>query len=130
MKRVTIKHLRYFVALARHGHFSRAADACAISQPALSVQVKELEDILGAALVERGPRQIRLTGIGQTLAARARDILRAVDELDDLARSRATGCRAAADRGDPDRRALSAAAADQGARAALSAARPRIHARR
>ncbi len=81
-----MKQLRYFEALAQHGHFGRAAEACAISQPALSMQMKELEEIVGAPLVERGGRQIRLTSLGEELALRARDILRAVDELDDLAR--------------------------------------------
>jgi LysR family transcriptional regulator, hydrogen peroxide-inducible genes activator len=84
---LTLKHLRYFEALAQHGHFGRAADACAISQPALSLQIKELEAILGTPLVERGARQIRLTSLGDVFAARARDILRQVDELDDLARA-------------------------------------------
>jgi LysR family hydrogen peroxide-inducible transcriptional activator len=83
---VTIKHLRYFEALAQHGHFSRAAEACAISQPALSLQIKELEEILGAQLFERGARQTRLTALGQAFVVRVRDILRGVDELDDLAR--------------------------------------------
>ncbi|TCK28690.1 LysR family transcriptional regulator [Ancylobacter aquaticus] len=82
-----MRHLRYFEALAQHGHFGRAAEACAISQPALSLQVKELEEILGAPLVERGMRQIRLTRLGAEFATRARSILRAVDELDDLARA-------------------------------------------
>ncbi|MEZ5837497.1 MAG: LysR substrate-binding domain-containing protein [Geminicoccaceae bacterium] len=87
MTQVTLKHLRYFEALARHCHFGRAAEACAISQPALSVQVKELEEILGAPLIERGLRQTRLTSLGEVFASRARDILRAVDELADLARA-------------------------------------------
>lgn len=82
-----MKQLRYFEALAQHGHFGRAAEACAISQPALSLQMKELEESLGAPLVERGTRQIRLTSLGEQFALRVRDILRAVDELDDLARS-------------------------------------------
>lgn len=82
-----MKHLRYFDALARHGHFGRAADDCAISQPALSMQIKELEDLLGAPLVERTTRHIRLTGFGEEFATRAREILRAVDELQDLARA-------------------------------------------
>ncbi len=82
-----MKHLRYFEALARHGHFGRAADSCAISQPALSVQVKELEELIGAPLVERGTRQIHLTGLGEELAARAREILRSVDELEGLGRA-------------------------------------------
>jgi LysR family hydrogen peroxide-inducible transcriptional activator len=84
---ITIKHLRYFEALARLGHFGRAAADCAISQPALSVQIKDLEDLLGAPLVERGPKTIRVTGLGEEVAARARDILRSVDELGDLARA-------------------------------------------
>lgn len=84
---VTLKHLRYFDALSRQGHFGRAAAACAISQPALSLQIKELETILGAPLVERGARQIRLTSLGDSFALRAREILRAVDELGDLARA-------------------------------------------
>ncbi|MBC7136734.1 MAG: LysR family transcriptional regulator [Oceanibaculum nanhaiense] len=84
---ISMKHLRYFEALAQHRHFGRAAEACSISQPALSLQVKELEEIVGAPLVERGTRQIRLTGLGESFAARARVILRAVEELGDLARA-------------------------------------------
>lgn len=87
MTKITLKHLRYFDALARHRHFGRAAEASSISQPALSLQVKELEDILGAPLVERGPRQISLTRLGEDFALRARDVLRAVDELGALARA-------------------------------------------
>jgi LysR family hydrogen peroxide-inducible transcriptional activator len=73
--------------LARTGHFGRAADACAISQPALSMQIKELEETLGAALFERGARQISLTSLGEEFNLRAREILRSVDELADLARA-------------------------------------------
>lgn len=86
MLNLTLRQLRYFQALARHGHFGRAADACAISQPALSLQIKELETALGTALFERGARQIRLTRFGVEFAARVQDILRSVDELGDLAR--------------------------------------------
>lgn len=87
MANLTLRQLRYFEALARHGHFGRASEACSISQPALSVQIKELEETLGCMLFERGPRQARLTAFGEEFAPRARDILRAVDELDDLARA-------------------------------------------
>lgn len=87
MINVTFKQLRYFEALARHRHFGRAAEACAISQPALSVQIKELEAMFGASLIERNARDIRLSGLGEALLVRARDILRAVDELEDLTRS-------------------------------------------
>ncbi|WP_136657792.1 LysR substrate-binding domain-containing protein [Nitratireductor sp. XY-223] len=87
MNNLTFKQLRYFDALARHGHFGRAADSCAISQPALSMQIKELEETLGTELFERGARQVRLTHFGEEFAARARDILRSVNELTDLARA-------------------------------------------
>ncbi|MBO6552452.1 MAG: LysR family transcriptional regulator [Roseitalea sp.] len=87
MNNLTLKQLRYFEALARHGHFGRAAEACAISQPALSMQIRELEDALGTALFERGARQVRLTGFGDEFAERARVILRSIDELGDLARA-------------------------------------------
>ncbi|MEM1344615.1 MAG: LysR substrate-binding domain-containing protein [Pseudomonadota bacterium] len=84
---LTLKHLRYFEALARFGHFGRAAEACAISQPALSLQIKELEGLLGALLVERSARRVRLTALGEDFLARARRILREVDELEDLVRA-------------------------------------------
>lgn len=87
MANFTLKQLRYFDALARHGHFGRAADACAISQPALSMQIKELEENLGAVLFERTARAVRPTSFGEEFAARARTILRSVDELADLARA-------------------------------------------
>jgi LysR family transcriptional regulator, hydrogen peroxide-inducible genes activator len=86
---ITIRHLRYVDALARTGHFGRAAALCAISQPALSIQIKELEAMLGAKLFERSARQVRLTSLGEAFALRARDILRAIDELGDLARASA-----------------------------------------
>ena len=86
MKTLTLRQFRYFEALARHGHFGRAAEASAISQPALSVQIREMEAALGVTLFERGPRGVTLTGVGQDVAVRLRDILRQVDELGDLAR--------------------------------------------
>ncbi|MEY3307436.1 MAG: hypothetical protein RLZZ413_1474 [Pseudomonadota bacterium] len=82
-----MRHMRYFDALAQHGHFGRAAEVCSISQPALSVQIRDLEDILGQPLVERGARQIRLTNLGEAFALRVRAILSMVDELGDLARA-------------------------------------------
>jgi LysR family transcriptional regulator, hydrogen peroxide-inducible genes activator len=87
MNSLTLKQLRYFEALARHGHFGRAADACAISQPALSMQIKELEETLGTELFERGARQVQITNFGEEFALRAREILRSVDELGDLVRA-------------------------------------------
>jgi len=87
MNNLTLKHFRYFEALARHRHFGRAAEDCAISQPALSLQIKDLEQSIGAELFERSPRQLRLTRFGEEFLQRIRDILRAVDELGDLARA-------------------------------------------
>ena len=91
MNSLTLKQLRYFEALARHRHFGRAAEACAISQPALSMQIKELEAALGSELFERAARQVRPTSLGAEFAVRARAILRRVDELEDLARSARDG---------------------------------------
>ena len=70
-----------------HRRFRLAAEACAISQPALSMQIKELEAELGNDLFERSARDVKLTAFGETFAHRARDILRAVDELGELARA-------------------------------------------
>ncbi len=87
MTNLTLKQLRYVDALARHGHFGRAAAASAISQPALSMQIKELEDSLGMALFERGAREVRLTTFGEEFVGRGREIVRLTDELGDLARA-------------------------------------------
>jgi len=87
MINVTLKQLRYFEALARHGHFGRAAEASSVSQPALSVQIREMEETLGTPLFERGSRQVRLTAFGEEIAARVRAILQSVDELGDMARA-------------------------------------------
>ena len=87
MVETTLRQLRYFDALAGLSHFGRAAAACGISQPALSMQIKELEEALGAVLIERGARQVRLTKFGEDAALRVRDILRSVDELGDFARA-------------------------------------------
>jgi LysR family hydrogen peroxide-inducible transcriptional activator len=84
---ITLKQLRYFDALAGQSHFGHAAAACGISQPALSMQIKELEETLGAVLIERGARQVRLTKFGEEAVLRVRDILRSIDELGDFARA-------------------------------------------
>ncbi len=91
MNTLTLRQLRYFDALAEHGHFGRAADVCAISQPALSVQIKELEESFGAPLLERTTRRVRLTSLGEDVLVRVRDILRSVDELGDMARAAQSG---------------------------------------
>lgn len=87
MNKLSLRQLRYFDALAEHRHFGRAAEACAISQPALSMQIQELEQALGARVLERSTRKVWLTALGEEFARRVRDILRSVDELSDLARN-------------------------------------------
>ncbi|UWR25024.1 LysR family transcriptional regulator [Sulfitobacter sp. S223] len=82
----TLKQLRYFEAVARQGHFGRAAEMCAISQPALSAQIAALETAIGHQLFERGARQVRLTPFGDQFAERARDILRGAEALSEMAR--------------------------------------------
>ena len=91
MNNLTLKQLRYFEAVARHNHFGRAARSCAISQPALSMQIKELEASLGSQLFERGSRHVRLTSLGEEFLLRVQDILLSIDELSDLARASQEG---------------------------------------
>lgn len=81
---LTLKQLRYFSALAETLHFGKAAKLCNVSQPALSMQIKDLEAHLGVTLVERGSTRLLLTLEGQEIARRARDILMAVQDLSEL----------------------------------------------
>lgn len=81
MTPVTLKQLRYFDALARELHFGRAADACAVTQPALSMQIHELEQNLGLVLVERTRSGVQLTSKGAEIAARCARILGDVRDL-------------------------------------------------
>jgi len=85
---ITLRQLRYLAALARHRHFGRAAEDCSVTQPALSMQVRELEREIGAELVERRPGEIVLTDIGIDVAQRAERILAATRDLVDFARHR------------------------------------------
>lgn len=87
MTNLTFKQIRYFEALARHGHFGRAAEACSITQPALSMQIKALEEELGAALFERNRREVRLTRFGAEIALRTSGILQSLDDLEGYARA-------------------------------------------
>jgi LysR family hydrogen peroxide-inducible transcriptional activator len=83
---MNFRALQYFVKLAELKHFSNAAAACFVSQPTLSTQIQKLEDELGVTLVERAPRQIMLTPIGEDIAHRARHVLRDIEHLKDAAR--------------------------------------------
>jgi LysR family hydrogen peroxide-inducible transcriptional activator len=85
---ITLRQLRYFEALSRHLNFGRAARECAVSQPALSLQIQDLEAKLAVDLVERGRSSIALTETGRIIARRAGEILTAVNDLVDYARHR------------------------------------------
>ncbi|MBS0247252.1 MAG: LysR family transcriptional regulator [Proteobacteria bacterium] len=85
---ITLRQLRYLSSLARHRHFGRAADECAVTQPALSMQVRELEREIGAKLVERRPGDIVLTDVGLEVARRAEHILASTRDLVDFVRHR------------------------------------------
>ena len=85
---ITLRQLRYLTSLAHHRHFGRAAADCAVTQPALSMQVRELEREIGAELVERRPGEIALTETGVEVAQRAERILAATRDLVDFARHR------------------------------------------
>ena len=85
---ITLRQLRYLAALARHGHFGRAAESCAVTQPALSMQIRDLERTLGVKVVERRPGEIILTEVGREIARRGEDVLAASRDLVDFARHR------------------------------------------
>jgi LysR family hydrogen peroxide-inducible transcriptional activator len=85
---ITLRQLRYLTSLARHRHFGRAAEDCAVTQPALSMQIRELEREIGTELIERRPGDIALTDTGLEVAERAEQILTATQDLVDFARHR------------------------------------------
>jgi LysR family transcriptional regulator, hydrogen peroxide-inducible genes activator len=78
---VTLRELRYLVALADRGHFGRAAADCNISQPTMSTQIMKLEEYLGCTLIERNAKSISLTPMGQEVVEKARQIVAQVDAL-------------------------------------------------
>lgn len=83
---MNLRDLKYLVTLADLRHFGRAAEACNVSQPTLSTQVRKLEDELGVVLIERAPRQVMLTPVGQDVVARARIVLADVEQMREAAR--------------------------------------------
>src|SRR5574337_453601 len=83
---MNLRDLQYLVALAEHRHFGRAAEACFVSQPTLSTQIKKLEEELGVPLVERTPRKVLMTEVGRDIAIRARDVLGGVEQIRAVAR--------------------------------------------
>ncbi len=87
MDNITIKQMRYFEAVVAHQHFGNAAAACSISQPAISVQIRDLELAVGQKLFQREAKSVTLTTFGEIFAENVRPILQAVDDLGQLARS-------------------------------------------
>lgn len=81
----TLQQLRYLTALAETRHFRRAAEACHVTQPTLSAQIRELEQRLGAELVERSRSHVIVTPLGEAVVAHARRALREVEEIRSLA---------------------------------------------
>jgi LysR family transcriptional regulator, hydrogen peroxide-inducible genes activator len=83
---MNLRDLRYLVALSEHRHFGRAAEACHVSQPTLSTQIRKLEEELGVSLVERAPRHVMLTAVGVDIAGRAGRVLAEVQQMRETAR--------------------------------------------
>ncbi|CAN5618341.1 LysR substrate-binding domain-containing protein [soil metagenome] len=83
---MNLRDLRYLVAVAEYRHFGKAAEACFVSQPTLSTQIKKLEKELGVELIERNSRQIMMTDAGERVVERARIVLRETDNIRDIAR--------------------------------------------
>lgn len=86
-----LRHLRYFAAVAAHGSFSRAANNLHLTQPALSRQVKDLEDELGVSLLTRGKNSVSLTAPGELFYEEARDLLARADQAVQRVRGEVSG---------------------------------------
>lgn len=78
---MNLRDLQYLSAVAEHLHFGHAADACHVSQPTLSMQLKKLEEELGVQLFERTNKSVRLTAVGRDITQRAERILREADSI-------------------------------------------------
>ncbi len=83
---MTLQELKYLVALADHGHFGRAAEACFITQSTLSTQIRKLENFLGVTLIDRSLKRVTPTPIGWEIVAAARNVVEEAERIRDLAR--------------------------------------------
>lgn len=83
---MTLIELKYVIAVARERHFGRAAEACFVSQPTLSVAIKKLEEELGVAIFERGGTEVAITPIGQRIVSQAQKVLEASAHIKEIAR--------------------------------------------
>ena len=83
---MTLQELKYLVALADHGHFGRAAEACFITQSTLSTQIKKLEDFLGVTLFDRSLKRVTPTPIGREILQAARNIVEEAERIREVAK--------------------------------------------
>lgn len=93
MTNLNLRHLEAFAAIATSGNFTRAAQVLHISQPALTVQIRQLEDTIGARLIDRTTRSMKLTAIGQELSPVVQRLLREIDAVLHSAHDLAAGVR-------------------------------------
>lgn len=84
---MNLRDFTYLVAVAEHRHFGKAADACFVSQPALSMQLQKLESTLDVQLFERTNKTVRITQVGEEMVLRAKKVLREVAEMKDVAKA-------------------------------------------
>ena len=80
---MTLQQLEYIMAVARHGHFGRAADACNVTQPTLSAMIGKLEEEIGAKLFDRNRQPIVPTSVGERVILQAREVLAQADSIKD-----------------------------------------------
>jgi len=83
---MNLRDLKYLVAVAKYKHFGKAAEACFVSQPALSMQLKKLEEELGVQLFERTNKRVMITQVGRDITERAQRLLREADEIKEVAK--------------------------------------------
>ncbi len=83
---MTLTELKYIAALARERHFGRAAEACHVSQPTLSVAIRKLEDELGVQLFERGSTEVSVTPVGEQIVEQAMHVLEQTNTIREIAR--------------------------------------------
>jgi LysR family transcriptional regulator, hydrogen peroxide-inducible genes activator len=84
---LSLRDLQYVVAVARHGHFGNAATACHVSQPALSSQIKKIEEMLGIVLFERSNRRVALTELGEAVVTQAQVVLEEAEKIVAIAKA-------------------------------------------
>ncbi len=86
-REMNLQELRYLVAIAEHRHFGRAAEACNVSQPTLSSQIRKLEDELGVTLLERTNKRVDITPVGSQILAHAQQALAHAGQMEAVARA-------------------------------------------